>query len=233
MNKWDYIIKKIIIRTRHHDHHCYCHHVIMIIMMIMTRIMRRECTMLREGRSRFFVRSWRGWRNSRSHPTKKHRIYTEYTQKILWRTIGNRQNRMLRIIGWTWSSSSSSSLSVIIIIDIIIVIIITIVFESVNKQNTEIYGASLWECGQAKHRDILRGWRFGHSQPTKKHRMYRIYMIYRMYRIYRIYRMYRIPDPKTLFLTEGGAARRGLKAPQVIDYVRKVWNGREDLQKLS
>ena len=139
MNKWDYIIKKIIIRTRHHDHHCYCHHVIMIIMMIMTRITKRECTMLREGRSRFFVRSWRGWRNSRSHPTKKHRIYTEYTQKILWRTIGNRQNRMLRIIGWTWSSSSSSSLSVIIIIDIIIVIIITIVFESVNKQNTEIY----------------------------------------------------------------------------------------------
>ena len=43
----------------------------------------------------------------------------------------------------------------------------------------------------------------------------------------------RIPDPKTLFLTEGGAARRGLKAPQVIGYVRQVWNGREDLQKLS
>ena len=80
-----------------------------------------------------FVRSWRGWRNSRSHPTKKNRIYTEYTQKILWRTIGNRQNRMLRIIGYHYRHYHR------------------------NHNNH-----SLWECEQAKHRDIwcesLRVW---------------------------------------------------------------------------
>ena len=78
MNKWDYIIKKIIIRTRHHDHHCYCHHVIMIIMMVMTIIMRRDCIMLRGGRSRFLCAvGGDGGILARTQPKN-----TEYTQNI-------------------------------------------------------------------------------------------------------------------------------------------------------
>ena len=186
MNKWDYTIKKITIRTMaswsslllspcHHDH--YDDH---------DQNYEERVYYVVGGALSVFCAQLAGMGFSLA-PNQ----YTQNIHETLWGTVGNKQNRMLRIIGWTWS---------FIIISKISHCHYHHYHHNHNnhslweceQENTEIYGASLWECGQAKHRDILRGWRFGHSQPTKKHRMYRIYMIYRMYRIYRIYRMYRI-----------------------------------------
>ena len=67
--------------------------------------------------------------------------YTQNIHKTLWGTVGNKQNRMLSHCHYHHYHHNHNNHSL----------------WECEQEKTEIYGASLWDCGQAKHRDIYCG----------------------------------------------------------------------------